>query len=89
VAKIRDGVGDEGEGWFAGLVLRKVGDGATTSFWLDRWVGDVPLSRRFSLLFNLAENKLATVAFMFSLGWEEGVERGSGRGGCGCGRMRC
>jgi hypothetical protein len=27
VAKIRDGVGEEGEGWFAGSVSRKVGDG--------------------------------------------------------------
>jgi len=70
--KIRDGVGEEGEGWFAGRVLRKVGDGETTSFWLDRWVGDVPLCRCFSCLFNLSENKLAMVASMFSLGWEAG-----------------
>jgi len=52
------------------MVSWKVGDGATTSFWLDQWVGDVPLCRRFSRLFNLAKNKLATVASMFSLGWE-------------------
>jgi len=60
--KIRDGIGEEGYDWFTGSVLRKVGDGEHTSFWLDRWVGDVPLCRRFSWLFNLAENKLATVA---------------------------
>jgi len=72
VAKIRDEVGEEGEGWFAGMVSRKVGDGETTFFWLDRWVGDVPLCRRFSRLFNLAENKLASVASMCSLGWEVG-----------------
>jgi len=41
-------------------------------FWLDRWVGDVPLCRRFSRLFNLAENELATVASMCSLGWKVG-----------------
>ena len=89
VANIRDGVGDEGEGWFARMVSRRVGDGENTLFWFDRWAGNVPLCQRFSRLFNLAENKLASVAFMFSLGWEEGVELGSGGGGCGCGRMRC
>jgi len=62
------------------IVSRKVGDGATTLFWYDPWVGDGPLCRRFSWLFNLPENKLLSVASMFSLGFEEGVERGSG--GC-------
>jgi hypothetical protein len=37
-------------------------------------------------LFDLAENKSLSVATMFSLGWEEGVRRGNGEGGCGCGR---
>lgn len=49
-----------------------MGDGAATLFWLDLWVGDVLLCRRFNRLFNLAENKLVSVAFIFSLGWEEG-----------------
>jgi len=71
VSKIRDGISEEGEGWFAGMVSRKVGDGLSTSFWFDRWVGDVPFCRRFSRPFNLAENKMATIASMFSLGWEE------------------
>lgn len=35
-------------------------------------MGNVPLCQRFSRLFNLAENKLVSVAIMFSLGWEEG-----------------
>jgi hypothetical protein len=39
---------------------------------LDRWVGDVPFCRRFNRLFNLVEDKLATVASMFSRGWEVG-----------------
>jgi len=55
-------------GWCRGRYC----DGDTTSFWLDRWVGDVPLCRHFSRLFNLAENKLAIVTSMFSLGWEVG-----------------
>jgi len=32
VARIRDGVGAVGEGWFAERVSRKVGDGADTLF---------------------------------------------------------
>lgn len=53
---------------------RKVGDGTNTLFWYDRWLGDVPLCRRFSRLFELAVNKLSTMANVFSLGWEEGGE---------------
>ena len=72
MAKIRDRIGEEGEGWFAGMVVRKVGDGDTTYFLLDQWVGDVPLCRRSSRLFNLSKNKLATVVSMLSPGWELG-----------------
>jgi len=72
VARIKDGVGEDGESWFNGRVSRKVGDGAATMFWRDWWLGEVPLCRRFGRLFELAENKLITVASMFSLGWGEG-----------------
>jgi len=88
VAKIRDGVGDEGDGWVSEMVSRKVGDGADTFFWFNRWLGDVPFCQHFRRLFDLAENKLSSVATMFSLGLGEGVRLGSG-GGCGCGRRRC
>ena len=80
MAKIRDGVGDKGEGWFAEMVSRKVGDGAATLFWNDRWLGDVSFCQRFSRLFNLVENKLLSVASMFSLGWVEGEVHGNGGG---------
>jgi len=36
----RASVGDSG--WFESQVVRRVGDGADTLFWLDRWLGDVP-----------------------------------------------
>ncbi|AES76725.1 hypothetical protein MTR_6g086200 [Medicago truncatula] len=72
----------EGKGWFAEWVSREVGDGAGIFFWYDQWIGDVPLCQRFSRLFDLVENKSISVATLFSLGWEEGVRRGSGRGGC-------
>jgi hypothetical protein len=41
VARIRNDIGDGGEGWFAERVSRKVGYGADTSFWYDRWLGGV------------------------------------------------
>jgi len=62
-----------------------VGDGAGTYFWYDRWLGSVPFCMWFNRLFKLAENKSSSVALMFSLGWEEGVRRGSGRDCCGYG----
>jgi len=43
-----------------------------TLFWLDRWVGDVPLRVRYRCLFNLYDNKVVTVAQMFALGRVEG-----------------
>jgi len=88
VAKIRGSVGEDGEGRFAERVTIKVGDGAGTFFWYDRWLGGIPLCRCFSRLFDLVENKSIMVATLFSLGWEEGVRRGSGGGDCGHGNRR-
>ena len=46
-SRIRDrGVGGE-SGWFDDQVVRRVGDGADTLFWYDRWLGDVPFCVRF------------------------------------------
>lgn len=42
VAKIRDGVGVEGGGWFEESILRRVGNGVNTFFWMDPWLGGVP-----------------------------------------------
>ncbi|GAU32021.1 hypothetical protein TSUD_158120 [Trifolium subterraneum] len=52
----------------------KVGDGHSTLFWLDNWLGECPLARYFSRLYALAENKLITVSEMFSLRWGVGGE---------------
>lgn len=57
---------------------RRVGDGADTSFWYDRWLGETPFIVRFRRLFKLTLNNSCSVATMFRLGWEEG--------GCGLGR---
>jgi len=71
VAKIREGVREADGGWFARRVSKVVGGGSNTLFWLDRWVEDVSLCRRFARLFNLATNKFSTVADMCSIAWEE------------------
>jgi hypothetical protein len=69
---IRGGVGFEVGSWFEDNVRRVVGGGADTYFWLDNWVGGVPLRVRFPRLFDLALNKGVTVREMASRGWEVG-----------------
>ena len=39
-----------------------VRNGQKTNFWKDTWIGNVPLSIQYPSLFNIAENKNATVA---------------------------
>jgi len=62
-------MGGGGNGWFDGCVVRRVGDGAYTLFWHDRWCGDVPFRARFSMLYDLALNKSIIVKDMFDFGW--------------------
>ena len=58
--------------WFPDNLRLIVGNGVSSHFWLDRWVGEVPLCVRFLHLFDLSENKMATVVEMFAWGWNEG-----------------
>lgn len=74
VVKIRDGVGGGAVGRFEGCVVWRLGDGADTSFWRDRWCADVLFRVRFSRLLDLAVTKSVTVRNMFLQGWEEGGE---------------
>jgi hypothetical protein len=41
-------------------------------FWLDLWLGDVPLSVRYQRLFDLSLNMSSTIAKMSDLRWEGG-----------------
>jgi len=69
IVRIRDNLGSTLGNWYDDNVRLKVGNGLNTLFWMDRWVGDVPLRVRFHRLFDLSENKLLIVAQMFDLGW--------------------
>ena len=84
--QIRSGVGLADAWWLVDNIVRKVGDGRTTMFWEEPWLLDVPLAVSFSRLFELSENKGATVKEMFLLGWGRMGERGGGGGDYLCGR---
>jgi len=74
VVCIRDGSSSVLGSWFSDNLRLRVGNGVTTWFWLDRWVSDVPLCEKFRRLYDLSDNKLATVAQMFHWGWGVGGE---------------
>jgi hypothetical protein len=53
-----------------GVSDEKGGDELNAFFWTDPWLDGIPSSERFGRLFDLAENKLSTVAEMSSKGLE-------------------
>jgi len=57
--------------WFVDNVGWEVGDGAHTLFWWDPWIDELVLKNSFGRLFDLSNNKMATVTKMYSLGWGE------------------
>jgi len=66
---------DAGVGrWFDDHSRREVGDDTETLFWWDPWLDGMILKSSFSRLFYLTDNKMATMADTFSLGWGEGGE---------------
>lgn len=66
-----DGGGGVGGSWFRDSVTKTVGNGKSTFFWTDPWIGGVALAVRFRRLFELSVNKYCTVEDMFGLGWGE------------------
>jgi len=72
IKSLKNGASVGGGSWFDDNVEREVGDGAQTLFWWDPWIDELVLKNSFSHLFDLAINKIATVAEMYSFGW--GVE---------------
>lgn len=66
---IREGAGMlEVRCWFDNI-QREVGAGSSALFWSDPWLDDSSFDVTFSRIFDLAENKLVTVADMYKLGW--------------------
>jgi hypothetical protein len=59
-----------GKNWFMESIRRKVGDGAKTSFWTSKWIGNEPLATVFPRLFSLANNKEGTVLDLVGSGGE-------------------
>lgn len=59
--------------------MKRVGDLALSFGMIARLLGDVPFRTLFSHLFDLANNKMSTVAEMCGLGWEVGGETWSWR----------
>jgi hypothetical protein len=57
-----------GINWFSQNVSKKVGNGAQTNFWVDRWIGEIPLKDRFPRLFSISRQKEATVAEIWDPG---------------------
>ena len=69
IKNFRDGVGQVDEGWMLDNINRQVGDRVTSLFWVDLWLEGKPLSKVFARLYELADNKLETVAHMHARGW--------------------
>jgi hypothetical protein len=45
---------DKDSGWFINAIGKKIGNGNSTSFWDEVWVGDQPLRQRFPRLFGIS-----------------------------------
>jgi hypothetical protein len=50
------------QNWSSSEIVRKMGNGAQTSFWKDCWVGSVPLCQSFPRLFSISLQQEASVA---------------------------
>lgn len=55
---------DPGGTWLSKSISKRLGDGSDTRFWLDLWVGDVPLAVRFAGLYNLSLQQSGLVSDM-------------------------
>jgi hypothetical protein len=52
----------ESKNWLDESISRRVNDGASTSFWLHRWIGATSLGESFPRLFSLSTQKEGTVS---------------------------
>jgi hypothetical protein len=71
VCNIELGVGDSN--WLKDVLVRRLGNGMTTRFWRDVWIGGEPLRLKFPRLFSLSSQKDICVGELLNLGedrWE-------------------
>ncbi|GAB4844966.1 hypothetical protein Ancab_040114 [Ancistrocladus abbreviatus] len=70
------------EGWFSQALIRSVGDGVTTKFWVDRWLNHSSLADEFPNLFAATADQSISVAdsgywyeeqWTWSLVWSRGL----------------
>lgn len=54
----------EGANWFNLAVVRKVGNGNTTSFWKDEWLGEGTLRSKYPRLYDISNQKEACIGEM-------------------------
>jgi len=66
---IREGVGLIVGSWLDDNIGCEVGDGSVMLFWWDVWLEGGALKVRVKRLYDLSENKLATILKMNLLGW--------------------
>ncbi|GAU39629.1 hypothetical protein TSUD_397170 [Trifolium subterraneum] len=66
---VRSGRGLIDPRWLSDNIVRKIGDGRSTAFWVDSWLEVGPLARAFGRLYDLADNKNISVADMLEAGW--------------------
>jgi hypothetical protein len=60
-----------GINWFSQNVSKKMGNGAQTNFWAEKWIGEIPLKDLFPRLFSISRQKEATVAEIWDPGSED------------------
>lgn len=80
IKRIVDNLKDRGFD-FHNLAPIRIGDGAYTSFWHDKWQGNNPLLIPFHRIFSLDLNRAANVKDRFLIGWNPGDLRRMPRGG--------
>jgi hypothetical protein len=58
---------DKDSNWSCNAIGKKVGDGASTSFWNEKWIGEQTLRQRFPRLFGISLQKFDSINDMGNL----------------------
>ena len=69
LCRMREGVGEGIGNWFDNNTRKVVGDGRSTLFWHDIWVGEVPVKFKFPRIFDLSVHKECSVEMMRRMVW--------------------